>query len=77
MRHRNGGWVWIGVGELAVADSTIPTTIPKGASEMVRRAAEALIRQHGPGILRETCKVHFKTTDDVLGATGFTRADLG
>ena len=52
------------------------TTIPKGASEMVRRTAENLIRKHGPGILRETCKLHFKTTDDVLGATGFTRADL-
>ena len=52
------------------------TTIPKGASDQVRRTAEGLVTRHGPGILRETCKLHFKTTDDVLRALGLTRADI-
>lgn len=50
---------------------------PKGASPQVREAAEVAIRKHGPGILLETAKCHFKTADEVLAACGHSRADLG
>ena len=50
---------------------------PKGASPQVRAAAEEAIRRHGPGILLDTAKCHFKTADEVLAACGHTRADLG
>lgn len=48
---------------------------PKGAT-IVRPAAEALVRAHGPKILLNAAKAHFKTTDQVLAATGFSRLDL-
>jgi ribonuclease HIII len=51
--------------------------IPKGASEQVRAVAEGLIRKHGPQILLRTVKCHFRTTDQVLAATGSSRAALG
>ena len=50
---------------------------PKGASAQVRAVAEQAVKLHGPGILLETAKCHFKTTDDVLAASGHTRAALG
>ncbi len=49
---------------------------PKGASPQVRAAAEALVRQKGPGVLIEVAKCHFRTTDAVLAAAGFRREDL-
>lgn len=52
-------------------------TIPKGASEQVRAVAEQLIEQKGPGILLDTVKCHFRTTDAVLEASGHSRSDLG
>lgn len=60
-----------GVGE------SLGATAPKGASPQVRAAAEEAVRRHGPGILLETAKCHFKTTDEVLEACGRTRAELG
>jgi ribonuclease HIII len=50
--------------------------IPKGASEKVRRTAEKMVAEHGPGILLETAKCHFKTTDQVLAEVGYSRSDL-
>ncbi len=50
--------------------------VPKGASEKVRRQAEKLVADKGPGILLETAKCHFKTTDKVLAEVGYTRKDL-
>ncbi len=50
--------------------------IPKGASERVRKVAEKLLTEKGPGILSETAKCHFKTTDQVLRAVGMSRNDL-
>ena len=50
--------------------------VPKGASEKVRRQAEKLVAYKGPGILLETAKCHFKTTDQVLAEVGYTRKDL-
>lgn len=48
---------------------------PKGATH-VRGAAEALVRAHGPKILLNAAKAHFRTTDQVLAATGHTRLEL-
>ncbi len=49
---------------------------PKGASPQVKAAAEALVRAHGPAVLLEVAKCHFRTTDAVLAATGHSRAEL-
>ena len=48
---------------------------PKGATH-VRAAAEKLVRTHGAAALAETCKCHFRTTDQVLAATGHGREEL-
>jgi len=50
--------------------------VPKGASEKVRREAEKLVANKGPGILLDTAKCHFQTTDKVLAEVGYTRRDL-
>lgn len=50
--------------------------VPKGASDKVRREAEKLVAHKGPGILLETAKCHFQTTDKVLAEVGYTRRDL-
>lgn len=50
--------------------------IPKGASDKVRREAEKLVADKGPGILLETAKCHFQTTDKVLAEVGYSRKDL-
>ena len=50
--------------------------VPKGASEKVRREAEKLVAYKGPGILLETAKCHFQTTDKVLAEVGYTRKDI-
>jgi ribonuclease HIII len=52
------------------------TTFPKGASAQVRTAAQDLVARHGPGVLLETVKGHFRTTDEVLTATGHSRAEV-
>jgi ribonuclease HIII len=50
--------------------------VPKGASDKVRREAEKLVADKGPGILLDTAKCHFQTTDKVLAEVGYTRKDL-
>ena len=50
--------------------------VPKGASDKVRREAEKLVADKGPGILLDTAKCHFRTTDKVLAEVGYTRKDL-
>lgn len=50
--------------------------IPKGASDKVRREAEKLVADRGPGILLDTAKCHFQTTDKVLAEVGYSRKDL-
>lgn len=50
---------------------------PKGASAAVRETAAELIRKHGPASLPLYTKCHFKTADEVLKETGFTRTDAG
>jgi len=50
--------------------------VPKGASDKVRRAAERLVADKGPGILLDVAKCHFRTTDKVLSEVGYSRQDL-
>lgn len=51
--------------------------LPKGASDKVKAVAGELVKAHGGATLLETAKCHFKTTDDVLGPLGKTRAGEG
>ena len=51
-------------------------TIPKGASAHVRQVAADLVKQHGPGVLMQTCKGHFRTADEVLKQTGHSRIEV-
>ena len=51
--------------------------IPKGASDKVKDSAFQLVEKHGPQILLETAKCHFRTADLVLQRAGKSRADLG
>ncbi|HKL20971.1 MAG TPA: ribonuclease HIII, partial [Tichowtungia sp.] len=51
-------------------------TIPKGCSAKVKQIAAELVADQGPGILNRTCKLHFKTTEEVLKMNGYSRADL-
>ncbi len=51
-------------------------TVPKGCSAKVKQIAIELVAHKGPGILPKLCKCHFRTTDQVLGANGYSRADL-
>lgn len=51
--------------------------LPKGASEQVKAVAGEIARKHGGAAFLEVAKCHFKTTDDVLGPLGKTRAGEG
>lgn len=50
---------------------------PKGASAQVKTVALGLLKQHGPDVLIETVKCHFKTTAEVLAEAGLNRDALG
>ena len=51
--------------------------IPKGASDpRIRELAEKCVLANGPKWVMDHCKAHFQTTDKVLSACGFSRADL-
>jgi ribonuclease HIII len=43
-------------------------TLPKGASENVVRVARDIVAQHGTDELRRIAKLHFRTTEAVVGA---------
>lgn len=51
-------------------------TVPKGCSAKVKQIAAELVACKGPGILLKTCKTHFRTTEEVLGMNGYSRANL-
>jgi len=52
-------------------------SVPIGSSDpRVRQLAEEMVRKHGPVWLMNHAKAHFTTTDKVLAACGFSRADL-
>ncbi|MCF7817583.1 MAG: ribonuclease HIII [Kiritimatiellales bacterium] len=61
---------------LRTMGKTYDFEVPKGASEKVRREAEKLVAHRGPGILLDTAKCHFQTTDKVLAEVGYSRKDL-
>jgi hypothetical protein len=43
----------------------------------VSEMAGELVKKHGPMVLTEIAKCHFRTTDKVLAAQGHSRKDLG
>jgi ribonuclease HIII len=43
-------------------------TLPKGASNAVVQAGQALVKRHGLETLRQVAKLHFKTTTEVLAS---------
>ena len=45
----------------------IGTTLPKGASPAVELAGRMIVKKHGQGRLGSVAKLHFKTTQAVLG----------
>jgi ribonuclease HIII len=47
----------------------IGTTLPKGASPAVELAGRMIVKKHGEKQLRSVAKLHFKTTQAVLGKT--------
>jgi ribonuclease HIII len=53
------------------------TTLHKGASAAVVESAVEMAKKHGPAVLLETAKCHFKTTDAVLKQVNSTRSALG
>ncbi|MCQ2388692.1 MAG: ribonuclease HIII [Kiritimatiellae bacterium] len=61
----------------AGAEATTIADVLKGSSDpRVRQFAEEMVKRHGPTWLMNNCKAHFQTTDKVLSACGFSRADL-
>ncbi len=52
---------------LAAASVKVGMRIPKGSSEEAKMVAVRLGREQGPAVLRGLCKLHFQTTDKVLG----------
>ncbi|MGR3973167.1 MAG: ribonuclease HIII [Candidatus Rhabdochlamydia sp.] len=42
-------------------------TLPKGAASIVIKAAKRIVEQKGSDALSQFCKLHFKTTQEVLG----------
>ncbi|MBR4603838.1 MAG: ribonuclease HIII [Kiritimatiellae bacterium] len=65
--------------DLRIADPSHPEKLyfPLGSSDpRVRSHAENMVRRDGPKWIMNHCKAHFQTTDKVLAATGFSRADL-
>jgi ribonuclease HIII len=53
------------------------TEIPKGASDLVQKAAQKIIEKQGPQILLDVAKCHFRTTDAVLAKLSLERSVLG
>lgn len=51
--------------------------IPKGASAQVKAVACEMVKKHGPQVLLEAAKCHFKTADEVLLQCGHVRMILG
>ena len=58
-------------------DGSLAQKVPAGSSDpRVKELAEEMVRKNGPTWLMNHCKAHFKTTDAVLSACGFSRGDL-
>src|SRR5438067_75888 len=60
-RDRFLGWLERGSREFGM-------TLPKGAAPQVEVAAKALVRRDGKDVLTRVAKLHFKTTQRVLGS---------
>ncbi len=55
---------------------TLGVELLKGASAGVRERAVELVGKQGPGVLIQSAKCHFRTTDQVLAAHGLNRTVL-
>ncbi len=51
--------------------------VPKGASAQVQETAVKLVKAHGPQVLLDAAKCHFKTADEVLAKAALDRSALG
>ena len=58
------------IGKLEAMSEKAGCPLPKGASSLVKDAAVALIKKHGPEALHAYAKVHFKTYGEVLRMAG-------
>ena len=57
-------------------EKKLDVEIPKGCSDNVKNKAMEIIKKHGPEILKDISKCHFKTTDQILESLGYDRTDL-
>jgi ribonuclease HIII len=57
------------LGWLERAERDLGVALPKGASSQVEAAARNLVATHGQAALARVAKLHFKTTERVLGTT--------
>jgi ribonuclease HIII len=56
--------------KLEELSQAVGMALPKGASRQVEATARKLVEKNGPNILRGIAKVHFKTTQRVIGSLG-------
>jgi len=50
---------------LAKRGKTLGVKLSRGVSSAVKEAAKALVTQHGPEVLRQVAKVHFRTAHEI------------
>lgn len=60
---------------LATLGQNLNETLPKGASQQVIKAGKKLVLKHGPLILNEVAKVHFKTKEIILSDSHVDQTD--
>ncbi|HMP72722.1 MAG TPA: ribonuclease HIII [Kiritimatiellia bacterium] len=65
------------VQKLRMMSEKLGVEIPKGVSDRVKSTAVDLIKRNGPETLRDHCKLHFRTSREVLLAAGHDPASLG
>ena len=54
------------VGWLERRSKNLGVKLPRGVSASVKEAAKALVEKHGPDILPQVAKVHFRTAHEIL-----------
>lgn len=64
------------VNSIKEIEKKLDVEIPKGCSENVKNKAIEIVKKHGPEILKDISKCHFKTTDQILESLGYDRSDL-
>jgi len=54
------------VGWLKSQGQKLGVELPKGVSDGVKKTAANLVEQHGSDVLPTLCKMHFRTSSEVL-----------